>query len=119
MVGGVEPASEAWVEHGVLSIRTERDPAEVYVIEFYGEFDLAGAELATKELRRCEQTDVEEIIVDLSGLDFIDSTGLGILVETFKSERQNGNRLRFLRGSGSVERVIQLTRLDEVLPFAD
>jgi anti-sigma B factor antagonist len=119
MASEVEPTSDAWIEHGALSIRTERDSAEVYVIEFYGELDLAGTELAAEELRRCEQSDVREIIVDLSGLDFIDSTGLGVLVEIYNSERQNGNRLRFLRGSGPVERVMHLTCLDGVLPFAD
>jgi anti-sigma B factor antagonist len=113
------PTTESWIEHGALSIRTERDPAQVCVVEFYGELDLAGIEVAADELRRCEQTDAEEIIVDLSGLDFIDSSGLRILLETYQSERQNGNRLLFLRGSEPVERVMHLTRLDEVLPFAD
>jgi len=119
MDGEMGPRTEAWTEHGPLSIRTERDPAEVYVVEFYGELDLAGTEVAAAELRRCEQADVGEIIVDLSGLDFIDSTGLRVLIETYTKDRQNGNRLRFLRGSLPVERVMHLTRLDEVLPFAD
>ena len=113
------PAAETWIEHGALSIRTERDPEEVCVVEFYGELDLAGIEVAANELRRCEQTDAEEIIVDLSGLDFIDSSGLRVLLETYQEEGQNGNRLRFLRGSEPVERVMHLTCLDEVLPFAD
>lgn len=113
------PTAETWIEHGALSIRTERDPAQVYLVEFYGEFDLAGIEVAANELRRCEQTDAEEIIVDLSGLDFIDSSGLRVLLETYQSEGQNGHRLLFLRGSEPVERVMHLTRLDEVLPFAE
>ena len=112
-------ASGTRIDHGALSIRTERYPAEVYIVEFYGELDLAGIQVAAEELRRCEQTDVEEIIVDLSGLDFIDSSGLQVLVESFNSERRNGNRLRFLRGSESVQRLMELTRLDVVLPFAD
>ncbi len=60
---------ESWIEQGALSIRTERDPAQVYVVEFYGELVLAGIEVAAKELRHSEQTDAEEIIVDLSGLE--------------------------------------------------
>ena|SRR5829696_8430788 len=119
MAAEVALAREGWIERGPLSIRTERDPAEVWVIEFYGELDLAGSEVAAKELRRCEQTDVEEIIVDLSGLDFIDSSGLGVLVENYKSDRENGNRLRFLQGPAPIQRVMELTGLDTVLPFAD
>jgi anti-sigma B factor antagonist len=113
------PAAGSWIEQGSLSIRTEREPAELYVIEFYGELDLAGSEVAARELRRCPQTDVEEIIVDLSGLEFIDSSGLHVLVESFKSDRQNGNRLCFLRGPDPVQRVMEVTSLDAVLPFAD
>jgi anti-sigma B factor antagonist len=119
MLREAAPASGSWIEQGPLSIRVEREPAELYVIEFYGELDLAGSEVAAEALRRCAQSDVKEIIVDLSGLDFIDSSGLNVLVESFKSDRQNGNRLRFLRGPDPVERVMKLTSLDEVLPFAD
>jgi anti-sigma B factor antagonist len=112
-------ASGRWFEHGALSVRTEREPAELYVVEFYGELDVAGAEIATRELRQAVQADVEEIIVDLSGLDFIDSTGLQVLVETFRGDRVNGERIRFLRGSDPVDRLMHLTHLDEILPFAD
>jgi anti-sigma B factor antagonist len=113
----VEP--ERWIEQGPLSLRMERDPPELYVIEFYGEFDLDGVELAARELRRCAETNVEEIIVDLSGLDFIDSSGLHVLVQSYTSDRRNGNRLRFLRGSEPVQRVMEVTCLDTRLPFVD
>jgi anti-sigma B factor antagonist len=111
--------AETWIDHGPLSIRTEREPAELYIAEFYGELDLAGTEVAEAVLRDCFQADVEEIMVDLSGLDFIDSSGLAVLVESFESDRQDGNRLRFLRGSEPVQRVIEVTGLDSVLPFVD
>jgi anti-sigma B factor antagonist len=110
---------ERWIEQGPLSLRMERDPPEHYVIEFYGEFDLAGVELAARELRRCAETDVEEIIVDLSGLDFIDSSGLHVLVQSYTSDRRNGNRFRFLRGPEPVQRVMEVTCLDTRLPFVD
>jgi len=109
----------AWVEAGPLSIRTERDPDELYVIEFYGEFDLSGAELATAELERVQRSDVEEIIIDLSGLDFIDSTGLAILCRAYRREREGANRAVFLRADGQVQRVFDLTCLSSALPFAD
>jgi anti-sigma B factor antagonist len=118
MATEISPSSCAWIERGTLSIRTEREPG-VYVVEFYGELDLAGSEVAADALRSGAETDVEAIIVDLSGLEFIDSSGLRVLVEAFRSERQDGNRLCFLRGSDSVQRVMELTRLDTVLPFAD
>ena len=114
------PESGTWIDRGQLSIRIEREPEELYVIEFFGEFDLAGVEVAPRELQRATESDVEEVMIDLSGLNFIDSSGLRVLCQADAAVRANGSpRLRFLRGQGQVERVLELTRLDEALPFAD
>ena len=112
--------SGTWMDHGHLSIRTERDPEELLVVEFFGELDLAGVEAARRELQRAGEGGVEEVMVDLSGLDFIDCSGLRVLREADQAARVDGHpRLRFLRGQGQVERIFKLTRLDESLPFAD
>ena len=114
------PASGTWIERGPLSIRVERDPNELFVVEFFGELDLVGMEVAQRELQKAIESDVEEIMIDLSGLDFIDSSGLRVLCQAHAQVRSDGiKKLRFLRGHGQVERVIKLTRVDEALPFAD
>jgi anti-anti-sigma factor len=118
----IEQAFESgtWIDSGPLSIRIERDPEELFVVEFYGELDLAGTELAQRELQIATESDAGEIIIDLSGLHFIDSCGLRVLCQADAAVRANGSpRLRFLRGQGQVDRVLRLTGLDEVLPFAD
>lgn len=112
-------ASGTWVENGPLTIRAEREPNELYVVELYGELDLSGIETVEAELRRVELTDVEQIIVDLSGLDFIDSTGIRVLLEAETRSRQGSDRLSFLRGQGSVERVLKLVQADSLLTFMD
>ena len=109
--------SGTWVEHRHLAIRIERDPEELFVVEFYGEFDLAGSDVAERELRRAGDSDARKIIVDLSGLDFIDSRGLHVLHQASAGARRG--RLRFLRGPAPVDRLFKLTGLDKVLPFAD
>jgi anti-sigma B factor antagonist len=110
--------SELAARQGPLSLRVEHHPGEMYLIELFGELDLAGADLASEHLERAVASDCKELVVDLTGLDFIDSTGLGVLVRT---NRQAGSasRLRLLGASGAVARVVALTGLDEVLPFAD
>ena len=100
------PASGRWIEQGPLDIRTERAPRELYVIELYGELAL-------------DHAGRPDALVDLSGLNFIDSSGLRVLYVACARNRENGNRLRLLRGSSSVDRVIKLTQMDSVLPFAD
>ena len=108
-----------WIENGPLTIRSEREPAELYVVELFGEFDLSGIQAAEGELRRVEESGVERIIVDLSGLDFIDSSGLRVLASAYERERRGADRLVFLRGRDPVERIMKLTELESILPFID
>ena len=118
-IANPRPDTGSWLEKGPFAIRTEREPEDLYVVELYGEFDLSGAELAGPELERVQRSDVKQIIVDLSGLEFIDSTGLSALCEVYRKEREGDNRVILLRAEGLIQRVFELTGLSETLPFAD
>ncbi len=99
-----------------LSLYYDQDD---YVIEAFGELDLAGAPELQEVIERAEATDARRIVLDLSGLEFIDSTGISLLIRAARRSSMNANRLRLLRGAGQVERVMTLCRLHERLPFAD
>ena len=66
-----------------------------------------------------ECTDARTIILDLSRLTFIDSTGVQLLVAADARSRADSNRLRLLRGPLAVHRVLQICALEDRLPFAD
>ncbi len=55
----------------------------------------------------------ERVILDLSNVDFIDSSGLGAVVASMKL-LGNGRRLELARLSPLVEKVFRLTRMDSV-----
>lgn len=99
-----------------LSLNYDRDD---FVVEVFGELDVAGAPELQQVLDRAEATEAKRIVVDLSGLEFIDSTGISVLVKAARRSSMNAGRLRLLRGAGQVERVMALCRLHERLPFAD
>jgi len=59
------------------------------------------------------------LVVDLSDVAFLDSSGLGALVACLKSARQAGGDLRIAAPSKQVMMVLQLSNLDRVLARFD
>jgi anti-anti-sigma factor len=106
------------LEFGALTISSERDGG-VHAICPSGELDLATAKALQRELERVEATDVGAIILDLSGLTFMDSTGVRLLLTAHARSRADGNRLTMLRGRAAVQRVLDFTATTDLLPFAD
>jgi anti-sigma B factor antagonist len=91
----------------------------LFVIELYGELDLAAAPEVERAIARAEETSAVTILVDLSGLEFIDSSGVRVLLTESKRSQAGTDRLRFLHGVGQVERTLELCGLDHRLPFVD
>ena len=55
------------------------------------------------------------IIVDMSNVDLIDSTGLGTLISIYNHGRNNNCKIKFCNMSDAVENVIKMTRIDQIL----
>ena len=102
---------------GSLALRSARD-GDTHVVALLGELDIAGASTLEDELLRVEATDAAKIVVDLGSLDFIDSTGIRLIV--MAADRcGTAGRLKLLRGPKQVHRVFEITDLASRLPFAD
>jgi anti-sigma B factor antagonist len=110
--------SDGALNRELLTVDVEQD-GEALVISPAGELGLSTTQPLDAELRRAINGDVPEVILDLRGLSSIDSTGLRLLVFATAHSRGNGDRLRMLRGSSPVERVVQLSGLARSLPFID
>lgn len=106
------------MELGGLTMTSGRSDA-VHSITLSGELDLANAGEVEAELRRAEAGDADSIVLDLSSVSFIDSTGMRLLVAAAARSRADSNRLTLLRGGPAVQRALQLTALEGQLPFAD
>lgn len=106
------------LEPGEMRIRSERE-GDVHTIALQGELDLATVAALEQELERVEATDAATIVLDLSGLTFMDSTGVRLLVTAHSRLRADGSRLSLRRGPAAVQRVMELSGVDELLPFAD
>lgn len=87
------------------------------VLTVSGELDVASSRALEHELEKLG--DVATVIVDLRGLTFIDSTGLGVLVRAHQLAKEHGRRFGLVRGNGQVNRLLSLTGLDTELLIAD
>jgi anti-anti-sigma factor len=103
---------------GRFTVRSERIGGSEH-IRVLGEMDLSVIGRVDSEMRRAEQTDATSIVLDLDELEFLDASGIRLLLLHARSQ-SNGGRLRITRSvAPQVRRVIELTGLGDVLPFAD
>ena len=80
-----------------------------------GELDISTAPRLEESLLRVEADGPALLVIDLSGLDFMDSTGLRLLISADTRAREAGRRMVLVQGNDMVRRVLRLTRLDERL----
>jgi anti-anti-sigma factor len=88
-------------------------------IALKGELDLSTVNKVEEELESLEASGAQMIVLDLSSLSFLDSTGLRCLVTADQRAKESGRRLVLVRGPDAVQRVFTITRLEERLEMVD
>ncbi len=63
--------------------------------------------------------EARDVVVDLSGVAFLDSAGVGVLVGLFKNSRLRGGRARFCGLTPGVRSVLELIQLDKIFEIYD
>jgi anti-sigma B factor antagonist len=82
-----------------------------------GELDLATAPLLEEKLAQAEISGESSIVIDLSAVTFIDSSGLRALLDATARSLESGDRLRITEGSAQVNKVFELTGVHDRLRF--
>jgi anti-anti-sigma factor len=101
-----------------LSFETSVD-GDAAVVEIRGELDLAGSAALEQELARLEDAQGGTIVLDLRGVEFMDSSGLRVIAVSVQRARSLGRRLALVPGTEQVMRVFDITRMRERLDFVD
>ena len=95
------------------------DAEQAVVIDVRGELDLASSPELEQELERSSVMSASLVIVDLRELEFMDSTGLSVLVRAHQRAVESGQRFAVIRGPQQVQRLLSLTGVADRLTLAD
>ncbi len=99
----------------MIDFQTEIVDERSVVIRPQGRLNLLAAPRLREVVAQSVAQGRPQIVLDLSGTTFMDSSGLGALVAGLKSARQGGGNLRIACLTPQVEMVLTLTNLDRVL----
>jgi anti-sigma B factor antagonist len=105
-------------EHPYLTVEVT-GPPDAHTIVLAGEADLLGAPKIDAALKAAAGSESELVVIDLRKLTFIDSSGLHALATGHELCRARGQELRIVPGPANVQRLFELTGMNEVLPFCD
>jgi anti-anti-sigma factor len=84
-----------------------------------GQFDIASADDASRALQALLNRRLDLVVVDLSGLEFMDSTGVKFLVEGRDTARDLGVKLSLVHGGDPVRRVLTVAGVIALFEDAD
>ena len=99
-----------------LSLAT-RTVAEHTVLEVGGEVDVYTAPRLRERLVELVDAGARSVIVDLGGVEFLDSTGLGVLVGAMKRLRVANGKFGLVCSKEALLKIFRITALDQVFPI--
>ncbi len=98
---------------------SHRQQGSVDIISISGAFDAAEAPAIRDELKRIIDGGSARLIVNLADVQFIDSSGLSVLVTALKAARAKAGDLALTNLTAPVRSIIELTRLHRILEIFD
>lgn len=98
-----------------MEIKT-REEGGYAVLELGGEVDLSCSPEARKQILACLESG-KNLLVDLSAITYIDSSGVASLVEGYQTAKRQNLKFGLVGVSAAAMNVLQLARLDKVFPI--
>ena len=100
----------------IVGAKTRSVEPDITVIEISGHLNLGNNLISIETLlKRLMNEGARKMVLDLAGLDYIDSAGIGMLVASNGHMDAAGGRLRIAGAKGSVAKVFEVVHLDRVI----
>lgn len=98
-------------ESATVSVQ-EEDAGRPLVIRIAGEIDLSNAALVAQKIKEVEGSSAN-VLLDLEKLQFMDSTGLGVVVNLGKRVKERGGELAIVIAKPSIRKLFSITAFDK------
>lgn len=102
-----------------FSYQIESDDSGRTVLRLSGDLDMASSPTLKAVLHELQHGGVQDVVVDLRKLSFLDSMGLSALLEAYAAGQDGHRTVSFIRGGRSVHRVFQITKMEERVDWVD
>ena len=89
------------------------------LVRLIGDLDMTAFDEVDANLSKARLKGKHRVVVDLRRLDFVDSTGIRLLLKAHVRAKKVGTELSVVRGNPQIQRLFALTDLDGRLPFCD
>jgi len=100
-----------------LRMESERIDDSTAIVELHGELDTFTATRAKTAMRSLIGEGYHHLVLNLHWLDFIDSTGLSVLIGALRDARETGGSIRLVSPLHHVRRILEITRLTYAFPI--
>lgn len=100
-----------------LEVQTKQTEAGVTVLMPSGKLDVAGAPALKAAIGDAVKNGPPRLVIDMEGVSFVDSTGLGSVIAALKMARSSKGDLRLAAPNQQVRVVLELTTLDRVFAY--
>ena len=95
-----------------------RESDNVTILDLRGRSTIDGeSELLDNRLRKLIANGVRRVLLNLSDLTQVDSSGVGVIIDTYVSLKDQGGDLKLLCPRGRVREVLRVLRLLEIIPY--
>ena len=95
-------------------METKTVESEPPIIELEGEVDVYTAPQLKQQMISLLESGAKELVVDLSKVDYLDSTALGVLIGGLKRMRERDGNMVLVCPSPRIRRVFEITGLDKI-----
>jgi len=100
-----------------LEVQTRQAANGATVVTPTGRLDVAGAPALREAVAGVTKDGKPKVVIDMEGVSFLDSTGLGSVIAALKQVRSKQGELRLAAPNQQVRVVLELTTLDRVFPY--